>query len=136
MQPSGPVSRPSAPGPPSRPSSPPSTPPWAHLTRASGSNERMFPGSTTGSADRLELPLELVHLVAQARRFLEAEPLRGLVHLLLEALDEPAELVGRHALEVGEDCAAPPAAPAAPPAAAARAGAGVVGVAQADHLED
>src|ERR1700730_16594488 len=51
--------------------------------------ERMF-----DSADGAELPAQLGDLVAEPGGFLEAEVLGRLVHLLLEGLDEPAELVG------------------------------------------
>src|SRR5688572_15634285 len=48
------------------------------------------------SADRLELSTQLGDLVAQPRRLLEPELLRGFVHLLLERLDQATELLGRH----------------------------------------
>ena len=44
---------------------------------------------------------ELVHLVAQARGLFEAQIARGLVHLVGEALDQPAELVAREVETVG-----------------------------------
>src|SRR6476659_1657098 len=47
-----------------------------------------------GSQRGPELPFELLHLVPQPSRLLESEIRRRLVHLLLEQLDEGAE-VGR-----------------------------------------
>ena len=62
---------------------------------ASAEIERMFV-----YPDRPQLALELRDLVAQTRRFLEPEILGGLVHLLLQRLDEPTELVRRDAAQV------------------------------------
>src|SRR5438128_715376 len=49
-----------------------------------------------GFAQLSQLLAELLHLVAEPRRVLEPEVLRGLVHLLLEPLDQPFELLGGH----------------------------------------
>ena len=46
--------------------------------------------------DLAQLALHLVDLVAQARRFLEAEIAGRVLHLVGEALDEPRHLVARH----------------------------------------
>src|SRR5215211_7468041 len=52
------------------------------------------------SAHRAQLPLELRDLAAQAGCLLEPQILRRLVHLLLERLDEPPEVVGRDPGEI------------------------------------
>ena len=62
---------------------------------------------TTAAADRrwladlAQLPLQLVDLVAEARRFLEPEVARRVLHLVGEALDEPRQLVARQIEAVG-----------------------------------
>src|SRR3982751_5737767 len=53
----------------------------------------MGPGRLTGFA---EFALQVADLVAQAGGVLESEVGGGLVHLLLQGLDEPAELVVGH----------------------------------------
>src|SRR5438132_3364661 len=54
-----------------------------------------------GFAELSQLLAELLHLVAEPRRVFEPEVLGGLVHLLLEPLDQPFELLGGH-LGVGD----------------------------------
>src|SRR5690606_33789892 len=53
-----------------------------------------------GSLGVADLAAELVDLVAEAGGVLEAELGRGLVHLLLEGLDEAGELLLRQRLEL------------------------------------
>src|SRR5450631_2775131 len=72
------------------------------------------------STDLSELSLELVDLVAQARGLLEPEIARGVLHLVGQALDEPAELVAREVEPLCDRRA--PARPATSSAAAARCG--------------
>src|SRR6186997_3218049 len=56
------------------------------------------PLGDAGLSELAELLAQLVHLVSQARGVLEPEIPCGLVHLLLESLDQPLELLGRDAL--------------------------------------
>ena len=72
------------------------------------------PGTGRASDDLLELPLQVVDLVAQPGRVLEAQVGGGLVHLLLERLDQARQLVVRELGEVAADLVARarPAAPA------------------------
>src|ERR1700674_2766082 len=95
--------------------------------RAGARYERTFV-----SADGAQLAAQLGDLVAQPRRLLEPELLGGLVHLLLEALDEPAELLGWDPGEVEHRGAG--GGPSPPPAP--RRGGVVADVAGPDHLED
>src|SRR3954452_20519022 len=69
-----------------------------HRTRHLPPIERMF-GRRSRSYRRPELAFELGDLVAQPGRFLEAQVLGRLVHLFFEGLDQPSEVVGRHAGE-------------------------------------
>src|SRR5689334_8680659 len=80
--------------------------------------------------DLAELPFHFVDLVAQASGLFEPEVARGFVHLVGEALDEPAQLVAREVEPVG---ARRGATASSPPAPARRA---LVVAARADHLED
>src|SRR5260370_29334147 len=63
-------------------------------TRASVPASPAWRTDVRGLAGGPELAAELGDLVAEAGGLLEAELLGRLVHLFLEALDEPAELVG------------------------------------------
>jgi hypothetical protein len=54
----------------------------------------------TESGHRAEFALELADLVAEAGGFFEPEVARGVGHLVLQRLDEPPEVVGRHVGEV------------------------------------
>src|SRR2546423_1252752 len=67
-------------------------------------------------ADLAQLPLHLVDLVAEAGGLLEAQVAGGFVHLVGEALDEPAQLVARQVEPVGLRGARTPAASPPPPA--------------------
>src|SRR5438105_2880729 len=49
-----------------------------------------------GFAQLSQLLAELLHLVAEPRRVLEPEVFRGLVHLLLEPLHQPFQLLAGH----------------------------------------
>src|SRR5688500_20396176 len=69
---------------------------WLCLPSASREPELAEATRDDGSADRLELSTQFGDLVAQPRRLLEPELLRGFVHLLLERLDQATELLGRH----------------------------------------
>src|ERR1700692_4408012 len=74
----------------------------------------MDPPQRRSSADHLlELALEVVDLVPQLGRVLEAELGGRLVHLLLEGPDEPGEFVPRQ-LGQGAPDAVPPAAGGGP----------------------
>src|SRR5262249_36801801 len=88
-----------------------------------------------GSAHLAQLPFELGDLVAQAGGLLEAEVLRRVVHLVLQGLDELADVVGRHTFQVehGRPLRGPPTA-----APAATAGTHLVlfSFTGAHHLED
>src|ERR687898_3169206 len=86
------------------------------------------------SAHLAQLPFQLADLVADASRLFEAQVLGGVVHLVLERLDELADVVRRDALEV-EDRRPLGAAPAAP---SSPAGPHLVVLALpgAHHLED
>src|SRR5262249_18003797 len=86
-------------------------------------------------ADLAQLPLELGDLVPQARRLLEAEVLGGVVHLVLESLDELADVVGRHTLEI-EHRRPLRGAPAGPPATTTRTDIVFFSFARPHHLED
>src|SRR5919106_2641543 len=61
------------------------------------SDSDMGPGRLTGFA---QFALQVVDLVAEAGGVLEAQVGGGLVHLLLQGLDEPAELVVGHLQEL------------------------------------
>src|SRR5688500_12519280 len=69
-----------------------------HSPRGEGTPWRSEP--TRSSADGAELPLQVVDLVPQPRRVLEAEVDGGLVHLLLEREDEALELAGAEVLDL------------------------------------
>ena len=73
-----------------------------HERRSSHSSTIRLPAGSDGvehlfgySTDLSQLALELVDLVAQARRFFETQVARRVLHLVGEALDETAELVAR-----------------------------------------
>src|SRR5260370_30691408 len=97
------------------------------LYRSPVGYERMFV-----SADGPESAPQLGDLVAEPRRLLEPEVLGRLVHLLLEALDEPAQLLGGDPREVEHRGALRGASPPPTP----RRGGVVAQVAGPDHLED
>src|SRR4051794_36056930 len=79
-----------------------------------------------------ELALELGDLVAQARRLLEPEVGGGIVHLVLQGLDETTQVVGRHVGEVEHRGALRLTTPTTPASPALRR----LTVAAAQHLED
>src|SRR5439155_6430951 len=85
-----------------------------------------------GLANLAELPLHLVDLVAEPGGLLEPQVARGLVHLVGEALNEPAQLIPRQVEPVGLRRARAAAA-SPPPAACGRV---LVVAAGADHLVD
>ena len=77
--------------------------------------------ATPRSHDLAQLPLEVGDLVAQPRRLLEAQVLRGVVHLVLQRLDQPPEVVGRRRRRGRTPPSACGCAPAPAPSAPARA---------------
>src|SRR5207249_1246005 len=79
-----------------------------------------------------EFALQVVDLVAQSGGVLEAQVGGGLVHLLLQRLDEPAELLVGHL----EDLLAPGVLPGSHPAAALGRHRGRIVGAAPDHLQD
>src|SRR4051812_710852 len=93
------------------------------------STRRRVTGRSDGGA---ELALELGDLVTQARRLLEPEVGGGVVHLVLQGLDQAAEIVGRHVGEVEHRRALRLTTPPSPAPPALRR----LTVAAAQHLED
>src|SRR3954453_7681030 len=92
-------------------------------------------GHLTGKTvlpDFAQLAFHLVDLVAQARRLFEAQIAGRVVHLVGEALDEPAQLVAREIEVIGAGRARLAPAPAATATALVVLFAG----AHPDHLED
>src|SRR5437867_2776430 len=67
-----------------------------HVTRRR--RRRLRPSESLGPharcPERLQLLAKVLHLVAKSRRVLEPQISCGLVHLLLEGLYEPIELLG------------------------------------------
>src|SRR5438067_13937984 len=91
---------------------------------------------TTRSAHLAQLPLELADLVAESRRLLEAEILGRVVHLVLESLDELADVVRGDPLEIEDRRTLGPTPAASTPPASTDAHLVVFPFTGAHHLED